>query len=293
VPQRQSSFHTWLWFAAQIAASASAEVSQREALLHLNTTRKSGRRRLGCEVQFRKTASFLVFGTKSVQKSEDNVAALTRSSVWMRRKIRIRPECFGQKATLRVSIYRLPSGGSDREAVRICAVALGGQENRSVESQRPVVRPENQRIEHSEAVSVRYQAHVLLINRYVSQDVRFDMKALWLGVFNPNPLSQRARPPLKTVVDRHDPLRINPQFALESAEDVLHSMGTAVHQCVLAAVFRCWQPAPWAAPARIVQRKRRAVVTCCWRPHSDVLFGRNQKRRLLRARRQPKPAPPL
>ncbi len=40
-PQGQSSFHTWLWFAAHIAASASAEVSQGEALLHLNTTRKS------------------------------------------------------------------------------------------------------------------------------------------------------------------------------------------------------------------------------------------------------------
>jgi hypothetical protein len=48
-----------------------------------------------------------------------------------------------------------------------------------VESQRQVVRPEKQRIEHSEAVSVRYQAHVLLINRDVSQDVGFDMKALW------------------------------------------------------------------------------------------------------------------
>lgn len=108
-----------------------------------------------------------------------------------------------------------------------------------MKSQRLVVRPENQRIEHSEAVSVRYQAHVLLINRYVSQDVRFDKKALWLGVFNLNPLSQRARPPLKTVVDRHDPLRINPQFALESEEDVLNSVGTAVHECVLGAVFRC------------------------------------------------------
>ena len=30
----QSSFHTWVWFAAHIAASASAEVSQGEALLH-------------------------------------------------------------------------------------------------------------------------------------------------------------------------------------------------------------------------------------------------------------------
>ena len=36
----------------------------------------------------------------------------------------------------------------------------------------------------------------------------------------------------------------------------------------------------------IVQRKRRAVVTCCSRPHSGVLFGRNQTKRLLRARRQ-------
>ena len=33
--QGQSSFHTWLWFAAHIAASASAKVSQEEALLHL------------------------------------------------------------------------------------------------------------------------------------------------------------------------------------------------------------------------------------------------------------------
>ena len=36
----------------------------------------------------------------------------------------------------------------------------------------------------------------------------------------------------------------------------------------------------------IVQRKRRAVVTCCSWSHSGVLFGRNQKKRLLRARRQ-------
>jgi hypothetical protein len=32
-PQGQSSFHTWLWFAAHFAASACAEVTQGEALL--------------------------------------------------------------------------------------------------------------------------------------------------------------------------------------------------------------------------------------------------------------------
>ena len=34
-PQGQSSFHTWFRFAADIAASASAEISQGEALLPL------------------------------------------------------------------------------------------------------------------------------------------------------------------------------------------------------------------------------------------------------------------